>query len=185
MQQKILDKVSEGAGLVMIGGWESFHGLGGDWDGTPFGEALPVDIASEDDRINSDKPVIVDAIQPAHPILAGLPWAERPPVIGGFNRVSASLTADVLLEAVTHRVSRTPGGFELHEEDRDPLLVTGVLGSGRTLALMTDVAPHWVGPLVDWGDDRVQAQADGGGAVEVGSLYAQFLFQLLSWTGSR
>jgi hypothetical protein len=31
----------------------------------------------------------------------------------------------------------------------------------------------------------VQAQADGSGAVEVGSLYAQFLFQLLSWTGSR
>ena len=185
VQHRILDRVRDGAGLVMIGGWESYHGLGGNWDGTPIGEALPVEISREDDRVNSDKPVLVDALQPEHPILAGLPWADRPPLIGGFNRVSARGTADVLLEAVTHAASRSPAGFELREERRDPLLVAGELGSGRTLAMATDVAPHWVGPLVDWGDDRVQAQADGGEPVEVGDFYAQFLFQMLSWAGRR
>lgn len=184
-QQKILDRVRVGTGLVMIGGWESYHGLGGHWDGTPIGDALPVEISSADDRVNSDQPVFVDATQPAHPILNGLPWAERPPVIGGFNRLAAKQPANVLLEAVTHRASRTPDGFELQEERRDPLLVEGSFGDGTTLALATDVAPHWVGPLVDWGDDRIQALADGGESVEVGSLYAQFLFQLLSWAGAR
>lgn len=185
IQHEILARVGDGAGLIMIGGWESYHGLGGNWGATPLGEALPVEISSKDDRVNSDRPVFVDALQPAHPILTGLPWKDRPPVIGGFNRLSAKTTADVLLEAATHQATRSPGGFELCETRRDPLLVSGSLGNGRTLAFATDVAPHWVGPLVDWGDKRVQAQADGGEAVEVGDLYAQFLFQMLSWAGSR
>jgi hypothetical protein len=185
VQQRILDRVNDGAGLIMIGGWESYHGLGGNWDGTPIGEALPVEISSNDDRVNSDQPVFVDAIQPAHPILSDLPWTERPPIIGGFNRFTAKSKTDVLLEAVTHQATKNAAGFELREERRDPLLVAGSLGSGRTLALATDVAPHWVGPLVDWGDDRVLARADGAESVEVGNLYAQVLYQMLSWAGSR
>jgi hypothetical protein len=31
----------------------------GDWDGTPIGNALPVEISSEDDRINCDQPALV------------------------------------------------------------------------------------------------------------------------------
>ena len=58
-QQAVLDQIAAGAGLVMIGGWESYHGVGGDWDGTPIGEALPVEIASQDDRVNCDRPVFV------------------------------------------------------------------------------------------------------------------------------
>ena len=35
-------------GLIMIGGWESFHGLGGDWDGTLVGDVhCPVIIESD------------------------------------------------------------------------------------------------------------------------------------------
>src|SRR6478609_994149 len=53
VQEIVLDQVNNhGAGLLMIGGWESFHGHGGNWDGTPIGKALPVEIAGEDDRIN-------------------------------------------------------------------------------------------------------------------------------------
>ena len=72
------------------------------------------------------------------------------------------------------------------------MLVTGKYGQGRTAALATDLAPHWVGPLVDWGTEnhpspscggRVAAQAGGGSDVEVGSHYAQFVYQLLAWTG--
>ncbi len=39
-------------------------------------------------------------------------------------------------------------------------LVVGQHGRGRTAALATDVAPHWVGGLVDWGD---RARRPGGG----------------------
>ena len=62
-----------------------------------------------------------------------------------------------------------------------PLLVVGQHGQGRTAAIATDVAPHWVGGLVDWGDDRVTGQGDGADDVEVGDLYAQFWRQLLSF----
>src|SRR3990170_4773926 len=60
VQAIILKQVHEqAAGLLMIGGWESFHGHGGNWDGTPIGNALPVEISREDDRINCDQPALV------------------------------------------------------------------------------------------------------------------------------
>src|SRR4051812_27747699 len=58
-QREIIRHVREGAGLIMIGGWESFHGDGGNWDDTPIGEILPVKIHSHDDRVNCDQPAIV------------------------------------------------------------------------------------------------------------------------------
>ncbi|MHC5144715.1 MAG: hypothetical protein ACYSOX_03675, partial [Planctomycetota bacterium] len=40
-QAKILvDKIEDGMGLLMIGGWESFTGDGGDYHHTPFAEVL-------------------------------------------------------------------------------------------------------------------------------------------------
>src|SRR5258706_2211 len=58
-QQKILEHVRAGSGLLMIGGWDSFHGSAGGWDHTPVGEALPVEIDSHDDRVNCDQPALV------------------------------------------------------------------------------------------------------------------------------
>ena len=64
------------------------------------------------------------------------------------------------------------------------MLVLGTHGQGRTAALTTDLAPHWVGGLVDWGDgERVKAQAAGGFEIEVGNFYAQLVANLLVWTG--
>lgn len=180
LQRRIADDVAGGAGLIMFGGWESFHGTGGDWDGTPVGDVLPVRIASTDDRVNSDHPVLV-AKTSAHPAVDGLPWDERPPAIGGFNRVAPRPDATVLLEARQFTARREGAEFAFHAAGSDPLLVVGRHGRGNTAALATDVAPHWVGPLVDWGDGRVTAQAPQANDVEVGDLYAQFLRQLLTW----
>jgi uncharacterized membrane protein len=59
-------------------------------------------------------------------------------------------------------------------------LVLGRYGRGRTVTLATDVAPHWVGGLVDWGDRRVvQGVADG--FIEVGNWYARFFRNLVAW----
>lgn len=182
VQRMLLEQVAAGAGLIMLGGWESFHGLGGDWDGTPVGHALPVVIASVDDRMNCDQPVLVRRVAD-HPAVNNLPWDSRPPVIGGFNRFTAKPDATVLLEAERFAARLLDGEFVFESLDCHPLLVVGAFGRGRVAALATDVAPHWVGPLVDWGTPRVAAQAPDANGVEVGGDYARFLRQLLSWVG--
>jgi len=184
LQKKLVEHVSRGAGLLMIGGWESYHGLGGDWDGTLIAEILPVEIANGDDRINCDHPAFVRVLNDSHSITRGLPWNERPPLIGGYNRFVARQGSTELLSVARFSASRNGDNFALSPQGRDPLLVVSRHGHGRVAALATDVAPHWVGPWVDWGPERVKAQGPGAGEVEVGQLYAQFFRQLVGWTGS-
>lgn len=182
LQQRIVQHVQDGANLLMIGGWESFHGMGGDWNGTPLGELLPVHIASVDDRQNCDSPVFLKA-QVQHAILADLPWSERPPLIGGYNKVTPKDDAQVLLTAERFQARLNDDVYVLTSSISDPLLVVAEQGNSRRAALMTDLAPHWVGPLVDWGAARVAGQAPQAEAVEVGNLYFQFVQQLIAWVG--
>ena len=109
---------------------------------------------------------------------------ERPPGIGGFNRFAAKADSATLLETQRYCVSRVDEELAFEPAEREPLLVVGTHGRGRVAALATDVAPHWVGGLVDWGPSRVAAQAPGAEAIEVGNLYSQFFWQLLQWTGN-
>lgn len=177
------DRVAAGAGLLMIGGWESFHGLGGDWDQSPLAAALPVEIGTADDRVNSDEAFYATVVSEAHPIVAGLPWRERPPLVGGFNRIVPKAGALTVLELTRLRVRRETTGFSTKFGESSPLLITGEYGMGRTAAFASDVAPHWIGPMVDWGPgpQRVTGQAPGAEAIEVGAAYAQFFRQLLTW----
>ncbi len=183
LQEQLVARVAEGAGLLMIGGWESFCGCGGQWRETPVAAALPVVISSEDDRVNCDQPALVRP-RCDHPVTQDLPWNERPPGIGGFNRFAAKEDSATLLETQRYCVSRVDEELAFEPADREPLLVVGTHGRGRVAALATDVAPHWVGGLVDWGPSRVAAQAPGAEAIEVGNLYSQFFWQLLQWTGN-
>jgi uncharacterized membrane protein len=171
--------VEAGAGLLMIGGWESFHGFGGGWNDTLIGDALPVAIAKEDDRINFDQGAYLREVA-ASAATAGLPWVERPPLIGGMNRFSAKPDTKTVLE-VLPLSSRfdADGHLEMTTLNPMPVLVFGQCEKGKTAAMATDVAPHWVGGFVDWGNDRVTAQASGAGAIEVGNWYALFWKQLL------
>jgi uncharacterized membrane protein len=185
VQQILLDQVHQhGAGLLMIGGWESFHGHGGNWDGSPLAGALPVEISSEDDRINCDQPALLIR-QEEHPIVSGLPWEARPPTVGGFNRVIPRPKSQTVLLVQRFQATFAQGRFEFEAREQDPMLVLGAHGAGRTACLMTDLAPHWVGGLVDWGDDqRITAQAAGSWQIEVGNFYAQLVASLLAWTGN-
>jgi hypothetical protein len=151
----------------------------------------PVEIAARDDRINYDQVALLSRVTD-HPILENLPWDERPPSIGGFNRFRAKEEGQVLLNVIRHRVRHAGQRFEFEAAETNPLLVVGTYGQGRTAALATDLAPHWVGPLVDWGTEnqplpsgsgRVAAQAKGAEEVETGCFYVQFVYQLLKWTG--
>lgn len=179
--RRVLQCAREGSGLLMIGGWESFHGARGGYHESPLAEALPVEISSEDDRTNSPGPCLIRK-RADHEILEGLPF-DSPPGIGGFNRFTAKEGAEVLLSSLRFDVRIAAGGdFEFLRAEEAPLLVVGSFGEGRTAALATDVAPHWVGGFVDWGDARV-IQEVGGGRIEVGNWYAEFFRNLLTWTG--
>jgi uncharacterized membrane protein len=197
----VVDRVKNGAGLVMIGGWESFHGRLGEYHRSPLAEVLPVTMQSCDDRRNSAQPCLIDKLAD-HEILADLPWDE-PPTIGGYNLITAKPEAETLLAAARFSVARAepvksfrlaaggtpsfmmvPSGETYHfvRGGTAPLLIVDKHGEGHTAALATDVAPHWVGGFVDWGDQRI-VQEVGGGTIEVGNWYAQFFRNLVAWAG--
>ncbi|MEM1354380.1 MAG: glutamine amidotransferase [Planctomycetota bacterium] len=190
-QDELIAAIHAGCGLVMLGGWESYHGQGGDWQDTPVANALPVAISPRDDRVNFDQAAL---LRPAanHPILANLPWAERPPAVGGYNRFEAKPNGTTVLDVVRQQIQRDGDGFRVNPAMIDPMLVVGKQGKGRVACLATDAAPHWVGPLVDWGTDnnppsgngRVTCHAPDANPVEVGACYAQFFIQLMKWCAS-
>jgi uncharacterized membrane protein len=188
-------KVESGKGLLMFGGWESYHGKGGDYDKTVLSKMLPVQISSEDDRVNSYGPCL---IYPArrHFITENLPFESETPGIGGFNRVSPKENSEIVLEAKVYEAqvevseSSRHGIIPLHvlngPVDTAPLLVTGTYGKGRTVAWTTDVAPHWIGGLVDWGDKRVESKGTGDAeSIEVGNWYAELFRNMLLWAAGE
>ena len=178
----VAERVSQGAGLAMLGGWESFFGRLGEYHASPLAEVLPVVMQQSDDRRNSAQPCLIDK-KVDHPILEGLPW-NQPPGIGGYNAIAPKPGTTTLLTSVRFAVYRAGSGtdFRFIPGEEIPLLVVGQHGRGRVAALATDVAPHWVGGLVDWGDRRI-TQEVAGGSVEIGNWYAQFFHNLLVWTG--
>ncbi len=176
----IVERVKGGMGILMIGGWESFTGLGGDYGKTKLSEVLPVRIKDSDDRINQSDPCLVKK-EIDHEILEGLDLENAVPVIGGFNDVEAKDGATTILSSQRFRAYHRGNGFEFSPYKTAPLLVVGEFGLGKTAAFASDVAPHWVGPFVDWGSSRVTAQADGAEAIEVGDSYALFFKNLIQW----
>lgn len=205
-----------GAGLLMLGGWESYHGLksDGEYNATPLAEVLPIQMLAEDDRRNFSQPCLICCVT-EHPITQGLPWNESPPGIGGVNLFTAKSDAQTVLEAVPFHVTRTvvshalrtltptelsatqpvSNGLDLPMEwtftpqRAIPLLVVGQCAKGRTAALATDVAPHWVGGFVDWGTPRIYQlllpqdfpELSNAGFIEVGGDYARFFQNLVRW----
>jgi len=178
----VIGSVKAGAGLLMIGGWESFHGLGGEYHASPLAEALPVEMSSQDDRVNSSQPWIIEQCT-SHFIVEGLPFQRNPSYVGGFNRIKKKENATEVLRLRRLVISATPDtSIEFATGESDALLVVGSYGAGRTAAFASDVAPHWVGGFVDWGNQRISTQAEGAEEVEVGSDYAGFFSRLVEWT---
>lgn len=182
--EQLASCVQEGMGLMMIGGWESFYGAGGEYAESVLKEVLPVGMLSSDDRVNCSQPCLVEK-NCAHPIVDGLPFDSACPGIGGYNRVTTKPEGLEVLSARQFSVRREVQGYIFNPAAKaEPLLVVGSFGRGRVVAFTSDVAPHWVGGLVDWGDGRVRTCADGAGPVEVGDCYARLFSQMLRWTAN-
>ncbi len=173
----ITECVKEGTGLGMIGGWESFTGIEGNYKNTPIEEILPVKCLSEDDRRNVSGGLKIIK-KNDHLILEGLPWIDTPTVCG-YNAVTPkddSMTLLTLKEIMSHGTEKVE---ELTLSDHEsPLLVVGEYKKGNVLAFTTDIAPHWVGGLVDWGEQRIRYLD-----AEIGNYYIKFLSQMLYWLG--
>ncbi len=174
VMKKIARKVEQGASLLMVGGWASFHGLSGGYEASDLAPVLPVECQDEDDRLNWCQGLILEVVS-SHPILEGLPW-ERPPMVCGCNIVKPKKGAQVLL--AVRKLLIEKGKLSLGKETL-PLLVLGSYGKGKTGAVTTDFAPHWVGGMVDWGSERITAQAPGGRKVEAGKYYVAVIRNLL------
>ncbi|WP_030923551.1 glutamine amidotransferase [Streptosporangium amethystogenes] len=118
--------VEQGGGLAMAGGYLSFQGIEAKaaFRGTPVERVLPARISPYDDRVEAPQGLPGVVVDPAHPIVDGLPsdW----PDLLGYNRFEVPEDA---------RLLATVGA--------DPLLAVRQAGAGRTLAWASDIAPHW------------------------------------------
>jgi uncharacterized membrane protein len=183
--EKIAQKIEKGRGLLMIGGWESFTGANGEYNNTVLKEVLPVIMTPTDDRVNCPQPCLVEKVCP-HEITDSLVFDKIPPTIGGFNSFVAKPDTSTILCARRFEVTKENEDFKfIPLKDSDPLLVLGSFSKGRTAALATDVAPHWVGGFVDWGDQTVKACAQKANEIEIGNWYARFFANLINWTAGQ
>ncbi|NOZ86123.1 MAG: cytoplasmic protein [Deltaproteobacteria bacterium] len=131
----IKEYVENGGVLLMIGGWFSFGGFGGQarYHGSPLEEVLPVVIKDGDDRKETPEGAGVKVLEPGHPVLTGLTaWDEV--LFAGYNVLKAKPGSRVLLET----------------DSGDPLLVITSWGKGTTCAFASDCGPTWVGTMLSW-----------------------------------
>lgn len=169
VMREIERKVRQGCGLLMIGGFSSFTGRDGRYRGTLIEKALPVSCLPRDDRRNLGSGAVFAPRCSSHPIFKGIPL--RPsPVLIGYNCVRPKKSSKVLLDLK-----------ENTSKIENPLLVVGDYGKGKIAAWTSDIAPHWCGGLVDWGNRRLELNVVKGAKVEVGDLYAKFFTQLIGW----
>ena len=163
---QLAQSVSEGAGLVMLGGFHNFDA--GGYANSPLAEVLPVQmdasrrvsIQSNDVdnlRLQIPGPITVNRSR-SHPItnIGGedpdKTWSSLPSLLGANRFVGPKVSpgVQVLLETA----------------DKDPLLVVGEYGRGRTAAVAFDSTWRW------WREGRSEA-------------YRRFWRQLALWLLSR
>jgi hypothetical protein len=170
--EAIGERINDGGGLVMIGGWASFNGKGDGYRDSAIAQLLPVICAEGDDRRNVPSGLWLEAVQPAHVVLRGLDLA-APPVLCGYNAVTLAAGATLLAQGrlVQFRDGAPQPGQAV------PLLAVRQVGAGRSLAYTSDLVPHWCGGIVDWGAERVTLP----GGAEVGRDYCTFLLNMLHW----
>ncbi|MDZ7795731.1 MAG: glutamine amidotransferase [Candidatus Marinimicrobia bacterium] len=174
----IRNYVLDGGSFLMIGGWESFYGRNGEYNNSPVEDILPVKLQEKDDRVNCAQGVLVLPGKEIDPLLKELDW-EHPPLIGGYNAFTAGENSSEHLFGKKIRISGEEKNvrFQLSDE-RIPLLVTANRGKGTSAALAFDLAPHWIGGMVDWGKRRKHIDMDRQ-FIEVGDMYHRFVRSLL------
>ena len=131
-----VDAVLNGKPAMFLGGWLSFSGeIGkGGWGRTRMREILPVNCIPGDDLVESTEGFYADTGPGPAGWTNEIDFQSFPPILG-YNQVLPKENCDIILSV---------------KETGDPLLATGKFGRGRTLAYMSDPAPHWGCNFVYW-----------------------------------
>lgn len=124
--QSLADWVVAGGGLLMVGGYLSFTGIGAKaaYHCTPVEKILPVLCLPFDDRVECTQGINPTVVRGEHAVVLGMEptW----PVLLGYNRVTLREDAELLVKI-----------------GDDPLLAVRQVGNGRTGAFTSDCSPHW------------------------------------------
>ena len=120
------DYVLEGGSLLMMGGYMTFTGIGGQgkWWATPVQDILPVQLLPYDDRMEHCEGVRPEIAAPDHPVFQGIE-GEWPRVLG-YNK--SVLKPDAELAASVCG---------------DPFIAFLRCGKGKTAVFSSDCSPHW------------------------------------------
>ena len=181
LQKKIIKKIEQGASFLMIGGYGCFHGKDGFYQNSDLVEVLPVHCESKDDRVHVPQGIVM--VRKVLEFAADLDFSKSP-VFVGYNRVHIKQESQVILTLKPLVIQFPKITFSKEEY---PLLIFGKYGLGKTAAFTTDLAPHWCGGLVDWGDSRIiisglhynnkaaGANNKAAGALELGTQYIRFV----------
>ncbi len=124
----IRDFVRGGGGLLMVGGYMSFQGIGAkaNYRGSPIEDVLPVRLQAGDDRVESPQGVVPTVADPDHPVVAGLSdW----PHFLGYNRLALA-----------------ENGHLLARVGPDPFIAVSDQVQGRSAVFASDCGPHWGPP---------------------------------------
>ena len=176
--EQISDHVLTGGSFLMIGGWESFRGEKGEYRHSPLEKILPVCLENSDDRHNHDQGIIVLPGSRGHGRLEDMDW-KHPAIIGGYNSFLPKPGAGVCLTGYELGIIAGEGTIRTGVDDTPiPLLVSANTGEGKSAALAFDLAPHWVGGFIDWGNERKRIDFNRG-CIEVGNYYYEFVRNLI------
>jgi uncharacterized membrane protein len=171
----LVGKISQGTGLLMIGGWGSFHGYDGNYQRTPLSKILPVRCLAGDDRVNAMQGAVIIPEKAAGRV-PSLPSCKNSPLVFGYNKVKPKPGARILLSVRQLKIDLPRLSLQ---GEKQPLLVTGEYGLGRLVCFMSDLAPHWAGGLPDWGRSKVRFPNAQGQYMEVGADYLRFINGLI------
>lgn len=132
--QLIKDYVLQGGGLLMVGGYMTFSGIGGQgkWWATPVQDVLPVKLLPYDDRMEHCEGVQPAVIDRNHPVLRGINVDF--PFVLGYNKSIVNPEAELAATVCD-----------------DPFLAFENFDKGRSGIIATDCAPHWAPPeFCEW-----------------------------------
>lgn len=131
-----VEAVRSGKPAMFLGGWLSFSGQTGKggWGRSLLREVIPVKCPQGDDLVESTEGYHA-VVNSGHDLWGDGPDLSTLPPILGYNEVRPREDCEVILSV---------------KETGDPLLATGKFGRGRTMAYMSDPAPHWGCNFVYW-----------------------------------
>ena len=129
-----LEALQNGTHFMFLGGWYSFTGeMGkGGWGRTQIKDMLPVQCMQVEDLIESTEGYSLTVSDETFG-----PWADIascPPILG-YNKTLPKPNSHLILK---------------FQETGDPALAITQVGLGRSLAYMSDPAPHWGLNFVYW-----------------------------------